>query len=44
MYLGKMVETITKDKLFEHPAHPYTKALLSANPIPDQKFSTKELF
>ena len=35
MYFGKIVELATSDELFKHSFHPYTKALLSAIPLPD---------
>jgi oligopeptide transport system ATP-binding protein len=35
MYLGRIVELASRDEVFERPLHPYTKALISAIPVPD---------
>jgi oligopeptide transport system ATP-binding protein len=41
MYLGKLMELSDRNELYENPLHPYTKALLSAVPIPDPEVEAK---
>lgn len=43
MYLGSMVETASRDELFGNPLHPYTKALLSAVPVPIPKLKRERI-
>jgi oligopeptide/dipeptide ABC transporter ATP-binding protein len=43
MYLGAVVEVGPSAELFAHPAHPYTRALLSAIPIPDPDVKVERL-
>ncbi|MDA3955454.1 ABC transporter ATP-binding protein [Oceanispirochaeta sp.] len=41
MYLGRLMEVCDSGELYKNPLHPYTKALLSAIPIPDPKLTRK---
>ncbi|MEC9375409.1 MAG: ABC transporter ATP-binding protein [Pseudomonadota bacterium] len=41
MYLGQMMEISPSESLYKNPQHPYTKALISAVPIPDPKLQRK---
>lgn len=43
MYLGSMMESAPRDDLFREPLHPYTKALLSAVPVPIPKLKRERI-
>ena len=43
MYLGKMVVVTTRDELYRNPMHPYTKALMSAIPIPNPRLKRQRI-
>jgi peptide/nickel transport system ATP-binding protein/oligopeptide transport system ATP-binding protein len=43
MYLGKIVEMTDREMLFRDPKHPYTKALISAIPMPDPTVQRKRI-
>ncbi|MEG2118070.1 MAG: dipeptide ABC transporter ATP-binding protein [Clostridia bacterium] len=43
MYLGSMVESGYKSKIFGNPMHPYTKALFSAVPVPDPNYKMNRI-
>jgi oligopeptide/dipeptide ABC transporter ATP-binding protein len=43
MYLGRIVEVASKEALFANPRHPYTRALISAAPIPNPRARREKL-
>ncbi|MCM2277115.1 MAG: dipeptide ABC transporter ATP-binding protein [Oligoflexia bacterium] len=43
MYLGKVVETAAAEELYSDPKHPYTRALLSAIPLPDPTYQKERI-
>jgi oligopeptide transport system ATP-binding protein len=42
LYLGRMMELASREQLYSRPRHPYTKALISAVPIPDPKLERQK--
>ena len=44
MYLGRVVELAECDEVFDHPLHPYTRALLAAVPVPDPTVEAQRAF
>jgi oligopeptide transport system ATP-binding protein len=44
MYLGRVVELAECDEVFDHPLHPYTRALLAAVPVPDPSVEAERAF
>ncbi|MHA1409867.1 MAG: ABC transporter ATP-binding protein [Candidatus Odinarchaeia archaeon] len=43
MYVGWIVEIAETDELFDNPLHPYTQALMAANPVPDPETKRKRI-
>jgi oligopeptide/dipeptide ABC transporter ATP-binding protein len=43
MYLGRIVEVGEKERIFARPRHPYTRALISAAPLPDPLASREKI-
>lgn len=44
MYLGRIVEVADNQELYDHPFHPYTKALFSAVPVPRPGHSSRRIY